>query len=210
MFGFAPPLLAATAGSLLLAGAFLALSRFTVFAWATAGAAAVTCAAAAAAWAPAASVGLLPVILLIPVGSLLEGRGRAAWAQPFHLVGLTALLVAPILLMGQGAVAGLAPHVDPSLGLLALHGAGMVAAAVAMRRFGGLDLRLAARVLEPVAALYLVGILGWNACAAAAPAAGGARGLGAAFLSLARGRIALFAPAALGIATALLFFVIRS
>jgi len=121
----------------------------------------------------------------------------------FHVFGLAALLVAPILIMARGFGLGAAPHLDPSLGLLAVHGAALAGVAASLRRWGSLDLRSAGRVLEPVGALYLSGVLGWNAYVAGTVPAIGLVALASAYLVLLRGRLMLLAPAAAGVAVAL-------
>jgi hypothetical protein len=100
---------------------------------------------------------------------MLESQGKVRWAMPFHVVALAALVGALdvmalrgglLELVGLGGVAG--PARLPYLGFAA---AGVVFGVVslALERARSFDLRRAARFLRVLAALHLVGALGWNA-----------------------------------------------
>ncbi len=168
-------LLAGTGGALLFAGTCLMALRRGLFAWVTA----VLVAAAYGALvlvlgvkdlaAHEIALRFLPLVLLAVPGLLLESQGKVRWAMPFHLVALAALVGSLDMMalkggllevLGLGTVAG--PVRLPYLGFAA---AGLVLAALslALERARSFDLRRAARLLQLLAAVHLVGALGWSA-----------------------------------------------
>jgi hypothetical protein len=168
-------LLAGTTGALLFSTACLMLLRRGLFAW-------VTAALAAAAYgsfvlvlgiadlaAHELALRFLPLVLLAIAGLVLESQGKVRWAMPFHLVAIAALVLpldvmakkgGLLELLGLGTVAGAARL--PYLGFAA---AGLLLAilSLAFERARSFDLRRGARFLQLLAAVHLVGALGWSA-----------------------------------------------
>jgi hypothetical protein len=168
-------LLAGAAGGLLFAASAFLLLRRGLFAWA----AAVLAAASWGAFVLTLGVGdlkaheialrFLPLVLLTVPGLLLESQGKVRFAMPFHLVALGALLGALdvmalrgglLEILGLGSVAG-----EARLPYLGFAAAGLVlaGASLALERARSFDLRRGGRFLRLVAAVHLVGALGWNA-----------------------------------------------
>ncbi len=172
--------LAGTGAGLVLSTVCLVLLRRGLFAWATA-------ALMAAAWgafvlvlgvnglaAHEIALRFLPLVLLAVPGLLLESQGKVRWAMPFHLVALGALVGALdvmaargglLHLLGLGTVAG--PSRVPYLGF-AVAGLVLAVLSLALERARSFDLRRGARFLQNLAALHLVGALGWSAAVNAA------------------------------------------
>jgi len=168
-------LLIGAAGGLALSGACLLLLRRGLFAWVTAILAAATYGALVLVLgvkdlvAHEIALRFLPLVLLAVPGLLLESQGKVRWAMPFHLVALAALVSSLdvmalrgglLNLLGLGTVAGVARV--PYLGFAA---AGLVLAvlSLALERARSFDLRRGARFLQLLAAIHLVGGLGWSA-----------------------------------------------
>ncbi|HEX5135417.1 MAG TPA: hypothetical protein VFY93_00465 [Planctomycetota bacterium] len=172
--------LAGTVGGLALSTACLLLLRRGLFAWATAGLAAAAYGAlvlvlgVSGLAAHEIALRFLPVVLLAVPGLMLESHGKVRWAMPFHLAALGALVGSLdvmaargglLHLLGLGTVAG--PARVPYLGFAA---AGLVLAilSLALERARSFDLRRGARFLQNLAAIHLVGALGWSAAVNAA------------------------------------------
>jgi len=148
--------------ALLLSAGFLAVSRFALFAWTTAGLLVATYASAMRMLGFADPVWSLPLVAVASLGVLFESDGRSAWAAPFYLVGLATLLFAPAFLTWPWATPA---FVAPAFLVLGLHGLALLGAQEVLRRSGSLDLRRASRILAPVAPVVLLGALLLNALA---------------------------------------------
>lgn len=173
-------LLAGTGGALAFSTLCLVLLRRGLFAWTTATLSAAAFGALVLALgvsdlaAHEIALRFVPLVLLAVPGLLLESQGKVRWAMPFHLVALTALVVPLdvmalrgqlLELLGLGTVAGAARL--PYLGFAA---AGLLLAilSLAFERARSFDLRRGARFLQLLAAVHLVGALGYSAAVNAA------------------------------------------
>ena len=164
---------AALSISLALSLGALALLRMTAFAWSTAS-------LLAAAWIAflvtrgwielepqEAALRLLPLVALVVPALAFESRGRVRWAIPFHVIALVALVLLPDVMAQEGwplrELFGLdrAALPDDRGTAYALAGNGLVflGAMLLCERSTSLDLRRAARMLEFLVPMHVVGAL---------------------------------------------------
>ena len=211
-------LCAGALASAFLGGTLWALLRGRVFAWV------VVCIGSAALLAGACTAGLLdrapwerwlfllPLVVALPLGTLLESKRRPRWASPFHVVGLGALIAFPAAAACSGILPGALVDgwlLGAPVALFA-HAILLLGVREVLARRVSLDLRRDARVLGWVAPVILLGATGWNAWALGHAGAVGLHVLAAgtllAWATMRRNRsIALVALAGLAAGSLLLF-----